>query len=250
MLLIDPRIGSGDLPTFLKRIRPMKGKYKKQKLLSADAAFIGSGPDGLPVRVGIERKRVSDLIQCIHNGRFAGTQLPRMQKMYNSIWLVIEGPYKRGESGEVLVPRGGKGGRIIWTPPPGAGIMYVGLKHWLIGMVEGCGIHKEETGSAMETARFLAFLHSWWETPWDKHKSHIAFDTSAPGAKIRTEKAAFKARVAKECIGLSTVLGRRASAHFASGRTMFNAGVEEWEKIDGIGRPKAKAVVEEIREGE
>ncbi len=250
MLLIDPRIGSGDLPSYLRQIRTMKGKYKKQRLFSADAALIGNGPESFPVRVGVERKRVSDLIQCIHNGRFAGTQLPRMQKMYNRIWLVIEGPYKRGESGEVHVPKGKKRGKVTWGPLPGAGMMYVGLEHWLIGMAEGCDVRWVKTGSAMETARFLAFLHSWWETPWDKHRAHIAFDTSAPGAKIRTEKAPFKARVAKESIGLSTVLGRRASDHFSSARTMFNAGVGEWVKIDGIGGPTAEAVVAEIREGE
>ena len=82
---VDDRMGSGEVAPIL---RGLHVPVKVERMDSADFAFEGNGPKGRCL-VGIERKKVKELIQSIESGRFEGEQLPKMVKTQQD-WLTLE----------------------------------------------------------------------------------------------------------------------------------------------------------------
>ena len=76
MILIDPREGSKDLLPLM----PL-GLAHLSALPYTDACWNGLGPGGAAVIVGVERKRVGDMLACLKDGRFVGHQLPGMYQL-------------------------------------------------------------------------------------------------------------------------------------------------------------------------
>ena len=85
---VDDRVGSRELLPELKRLHI---PAEKVRLPFADAAFEGNGPAG-PVKVGIERKTIYDLMQSMTTGRLSAHQLPGLVQNFDHRWIVVEGP--------------------------------------------------------------------------------------------------------------------------------------------------------------
>src|SRR5688572_2290800 len=83
-ILVDRRTGSKDLIALLPR-----GYGELTELEYGDAVIVGYGPDG-PVTEAFERKRLSDALSCLMDGRFAAHQLRGLRNDYDFVWLVIE----------------------------------------------------------------------------------------------------------------------------------------------------------------
>src|SRR5690606_14817743 len=64
------------------------------QLKSGDACFMGNGPDDKEVMIGIERKKVPDLLSSINSSRLAGLQIPQMMKYYWRTLLIVEGQFR------------------------------------------------------------------------------------------------------------------------------------------------------------
>ncbi|MBV9082012.1 MAG: hypothetical protein JOZ62_05000, partial [Acidobacteriaceae bacterium] len=84
---------------------------ERTRLDFADLAFEGIGPGNHPVMVGIERKHMGDLAQCVIDRRLSGHQLKGMAEMYDYCYLLIEDQWRPDQSGGIEVYRGGR-----WTP--------------------------------------------------------------------------------------------------------------------------------------
>src|SRR5260370_42363568 len=102
MMLIDEREPIEEMQILL---RPHGKDVYSQHLDFGDYAFDGYGPRGV-VLVGVERKRIDDIVNSIHSGRFAGHQLPGLIETFDYSYLVIEGMFRRGDDGELTTPRG------------------------------------------------------------------------------------------------------------------------------------------------
>ena len=139
------------------------------RLDAADYAFVGEGVGGATARVGIERKRLSDLLQCITDGRFAGEQLPKLRALYDEVWLVVEGVWQDGADGAVEVwERGG------WSPYRyGKRWMGKDVRAWLTTMEIKGGVRVIQTSRASTTAQWISSLYWWWRD-YDGHKAHHA----------------------------------------------------------------------------
>src|SRR4030095_11046902 len=81
--------------------------------LPADGAILDSGDveilgrDGSrPVTVGVEYKKIGDLLQSSRDGR-AAEQLRRMHSEYEVRYILIEGYMKPGPKGELIVQEKG-----------------------------------------------------------------------------------------------------------------------------------------------
>jgi ERCC4-type nuclease len=89
VITIDRRTGSGELlPLF------PKGVAELGCLEYGDFAWIGKGPEGLPLAIGVERKQIHDLVNSMASGRLQAHQLPGMINTYKISYLVIEGIWR------------------------------------------------------------------------------------------------------------------------------------------------------------
>lgn len=254
-ILVDPRIGSGDLvPT----LRALGCPVESQSLDFADCAFVGNGPGGKPVLVGIELKQLDDILACVTSGRFSGHQLPGLVETYEEVYLVIEGIYRPNPKDGVLESRHGKD----WRP------VTIGHRSWMYRDFESFlttieirgGVRLRRTSSRPETARMVAALYGWWQTGVDEHTSHLAIDrttqialeqfmlrgTTANLLGERPKAPSLRHRIAVELPGLGIRKGGMAAGHFPSVKAMIMASPNEWARLPGIGKLMANNIVDAV----
>lgn len=237
MILIDQREGSADLLPYLIR-RGVDAQLVP--LRSGDAAVVGEGPKG-PATVGVERKRVTDLIQSLMSGRLIGHQIPAMLREYEHRWLVVEGSWRgMGEEQRVCIPRAGGWHEVqprISAPA---------LMGWLLTIELRAGIHIRETESVYQTVEFLDALHDWWSKPWDEHNGHLAI-YAPPDPGLMTKPRLVR-RWAAQLPGIGYDRAGSVDLVFDSALKMALANEEDWQKVPGIGPKIAARAVEAIRE--
>jgi ERCC4-type nuclease len=77
VLFVDPRSGSKEL------VRPLTKAGlpvdASTQLEAGDLFFVGRGDKGAATTIGIEHKKVADLIASLRTGRLQGVQLPGMR---------------------------------------------------------------------------------------------------------------------------------------------------------------------------
>lgn len=238
---VDTRAGSGPLIPLLQR-RGVRD-VEPATLLYGDIAIDGNGPEGMPVAVGVEYKKLGDMLQCIDNGRFVGHQLPGMLDCYNVIWLVVEGIWRENPTSGILeVPRG-----PIWSPiRSGNGhAMASSLVGFLMTMEQKVGIRVMRTGTQSQTLDWLFHLNRWWTSKaYEEHRAHLALDNSQALALIR--KPNLVQKLAQQLPGIGWDKAAKVGRKFASPVDMILATESEWMEIEGIGKGIAEKVVKEL----
>jgi len=236
MILIDDRTGSKELYGLLP-----PGSAEICRLEAGDAAFVGCGP-GKPMMIGIELKGLSDVLQCIGTGRFAGGQLPKLLRDYDVVYLIVEGAWRPGKEGTLeKLARGGWQtvvlGTRVW--------MYRELDNWLTSIETMTGVRLRRTESERETAACILNLYHWWtDKEWDEHRSHLAFDRSDRPTLVKPSLAI---RVAKELSGVGYDRAGAVARHFhGSVREMVLAGEDQWKEVAGIGKILSRRIVDEL----
>jgi len=96
---IDTRAGSKDLIEPLKRAGV---PAEAATLQFGDIELVGNGPDGRPVTIGCEYKKLPDAFQCLRDGRYAA-QLRGMRDAYEVNWLLLEGRFQKDWRGHLQV---------------------------------------------------------------------------------------------------------------------------------------------------
>lgn len=236
-LLLDDRIGSKELFVPLQQ----KGvPLELTRLRFGDAAVVGNGPDGVTM-VGVERKRIRDLLASLMTGRLAGHQLPGLVEEYAYRWIVVEGVYRTNTLGYVEIPKGQ--GR--WESLRFDGLA---LDKYLLTLElrGGCGVKR--TYNIDETAQFLAALHSWWGEKWESHRGHLALHTP-PDAMILVKPSLSREWAAK-LPGIGFERAGAVAEKFKSGLALALATEEELRRIDGIGRKIAANAIAAIQREE
>src|SRR5262245_22382982 len=160
---VDDRVGSCDLEPLLKaRGLPVE----LTRLDYADVCWMGNGPEG-PVLVGVELKTIGDLLSCITSQRFTGHQLPGLQDTYSVSYLLVEGLWKCGKSGELLVHRHGGWSEVGWGKKKWS---YSEVEHWLSSVEQQGGVCLWRTANRDETVAVIHARYSWWASKdWRDH---------------------------------------------------------------------------------
>lgn len=286
MIEIDDREGASsrqshlDIPTFL-RARGVPHVVKH--LPFGDAAFIGQGPEGRPVSVGVEIKAVSDLIQCMVDDRFVGHQLPGLRNTYEQTYLVIEGPYRPGADGVLEVldgssKAGGHGDSVPFRPSnffsrgrKGAGrsgpsksrwvpyqfgqrrFMYRDIDNFLTTMEILGGIRLRRVANRSETAHLIADLYGWWGKEWEDHHAHLGFDESSRPDAVFIRKPSLVCEFAARFPGIGWKRAHEVEKYFKTIEAMILGSEEEWAEIRSgkvnarIGKSIARTIVDGIR---
>lgn len=251
MLLIDNRIGSKDLLSPLQRAGV---PCELQHLEFADFAFLGRGPKGADIYIGVELKETGDLIASLQSARFSGHQLPGLQSAYDRVWLLTEGIWRASEDGVLEELRGGwrsfsHGRRRI---------MAADLDAWILSQVIRGGVNHWHTGTRRDTIRFLATLYTWWtHKSFEEHRSHEAIYLPPPDRAMLTEPSTFlkmvsclprvgwdKARKLEAfCIAQCLALGWGEDKALD---VLMRVTARELQTIDGIGPTVSTTIVQTL----
>ena len=243
MILIDRRVGSNDLLTPLKA-----AGFDAQlvELAFGDIAFEGKGLNGTPLNVGVELKRLGDLVSSLRTGRLAGHQLPGLLRTYDYAWLLVEGQWEQNTKGQVLTQKRRMG---IWTPMKG-GMSASELDKQLLTLELCGGLHVTHTHTRADTVRFLGNLYRWWtDRALDGHTSHLALHVPPTVYAISP----FRAAVCN-WPGIGVKTSRAVEQRFGTIRSAAAASVEEWAAITAgdrkLGKKTAERIVHFLRGGE
>ena len=227
MIEVDYRIGSINL---LPLITALSVPATEAHLDSADFAFWGNGPNEAPIRIGIERKTVPDLLDSLRSERFVGGQLPTLLADHARVYLFVEGPMRRSwrEEGmiEYRVESGqkeqGGGGFSDWTTGFGNGVNWYYVMARLASLEE-IGVRVRRPATMSDTAAQVVSLYQWWNKPYAEHSSHHA----VKHVEVALRKAGPVAKVAR-ALDLGHDAARRAEAQWPTVYDMVVAKAEEW----------------------
>ncbi len=192
-----------------------------------DIAFPGEGPEH-PIPIGIERKKIPDVLQCITDGRFAGHQLPGLLANYEVVYLIVEGDYGCATDGDLLY----RGKHIPWGRKTWK---YAGLESWLNTVDLRAGVRVRRTKDEKETVALIHALYSWWQEDWVDHRSHLEFDQprfNSGDSGISFVRPSPVRLVGKEIPGVGWVRSGQLDMYFQNVREMANAPLEKWAGVE------------------
>lgn len=236
---LDRRTGSAELYT------PLQARSVPVQLTTldyGDAAFVGRGPGG-DVMVGIERKRIRDLLGSLTSGRLSGHQLPGLNQQYAYRWLLVEGPYRESARGGLIEVPGAPG-----KPWETIRFRYAALESYLLTLSLRGGVRLARTYSIEESCGWLDALWRWWTAKaFADHRSHLALhDAAGAGDHALFHRPTLVQRVAAQLPGIderAVIVAQR----FSTVLELACAGESEWTAIPGIGKTTARRIVQAIQ---
>jgi ERCC4-type nuclease len=243
----------------MREVAPMFAPYRIDtevvELEYADFAFIGHGPNG-DMAVGVERKTVRDILQCLRTGRFAGHQRDGLLESYPCVYLVIEGSYRPDPNTGVLQHYRGQAEGWCDVRLGGQRFMHAELERYLITLTAFTRIRVWHTWSITGTVRFIADLyHQLAVKQYADHRSLTAVhmpEIHEP-VLLRPRTAEEENEVVRRMVVMSLKCGigqdksKEVARHFGSVRVMANADEREWARVDGVGKGIAQNAVAVIK---
>lgn len=250
MLFIDPRLGNRNgesLDIDREYIFPLSRLGIRAEPLTmefGDVAFEGRGEGGASVVVGLELKKTEDLIRSLLHKKLAGVQLPGVYRDYAQRWLLTEGIWRENaDNGYLEVMRNG------WQPAR-AGNMFIkasDMRRHLMTLRFMFGAQYEHCPTRRDTIGFLADLYTWWTSKdLDQHKAHLQMYYNPPPL-VQYQEPTLTQKIAALLEGIGWTKGKAVAEFFGfSVRRMACAPVQEWMKIDGIGKKIAESAVKQL----
>lgn len=251
MLIVDRREDT------LGLFKPFDVEVESAELDSADYCFIGNGADAdRPLLIGIERKKIRDLINSMRDRRLSGSQAPDMAMTYDRRYLVIEGIWGTGKTG-AIEELCGREWRSL-TGSKRAPVLAREVDSFLSSMEEFFGFNIWKTRNAWETVAWIVSKYKYWSKPYADHHTHEQIYAPVPdGAGRRMRFVSLEEQIRRE-LGEAGVLcwrmaaqipgiDRRAEAvarEFKHSGKLHEATVKELMRVEGIGKIIAKRAVE------
>ena len=241
MIYLDDRVGSKELFSLFP-----KRSVTLTHLNYADIAFLGRGPDDLPISIGIERKRLNDLVTSMTSGRLSGHQLPGLSAAYDIVYLIVEGIWRPNPRNGILEKPVAKG----WAP------LRLGSRTFMATEILGflntlricAGVYIWRTAMPRETVQYVNSLHHWWvDKAMDEHRSHTL--PHAPYASLSTKRPSIVQRIAAELPGVGFGKSKSVSKRFNTILEMVMASEKDWREVEGIGKTLAKRITKLLQKG-
>jgi ERCC4-type nuclease len=204
-----------------------------------DAALLGHGD----LLIGVERKRIGDLLRVIADGRFVSEQLPGLVNTYSRVYLLVEGEWTTRGDGALLI----KGARGQWEQPTWGrqdGWRYAEVTRWLISLEEGAGVRVARTNSPLESAAWLENLEAeFLKAPEKRHALQGIYYAPIPTLLTPSLVRRFAALLP----GIGPGKSLAVAEHFKSVFDAVNAPMKSWLEIPGVGGTIAKKVWDAVR---
>lgn len=249
-ITIDPRQGSGELKPMLDALGM---RTELSELPAGDFAFDGDGPRGIS-RIGIERKRLTDLLQCMRDARLVGKQLPRMIELYDIRYLMVEG-LTRANPATGILEEGihlYNNRKPVWWRDALLGrqrFLFADYDKY-IASLEWAPVRVRRTVSPEDTCRQVAALWSYYnDKRWDQHKSLGALYYAPMPSIAFTSKEDMVRQVAAALPMIGPERSLACSLKWRTVWDMMSAPAGEWETLPGVGPGIAGRVWEAIHNG-
>ena len=257
MLLIDRREEGSDL---VAKVRRLGCDAEYVHLDAGDCCFEGWGEDeaGQAKRqmIGLERKRLSDLVNCMRDRRLSGAQLRRMRECYDFSMVVVEDVWRPGENGEIVTFRGGLWRTFYTGKSP---VAYRQVLAYLTTLELVGGVTIRRSSGVDETACQYAALWHWFNgKKWREHNSIDQIYTITPGDSAASRrgrrgmlpvdrKITRLEMMAAQLPGVDSK-ARDVARYFGTVRAMAEATEKDWQKIKGIGKLTAREAIRVMSE--
>jgi len=236
MIYLDNRVGSKEL----YRLFP-KYAIELTHLEYGDIMFAGHHADG-DVVIGIERKRIGDLINSMCSGRLGGHQLIGMLNSYHYCYLVVEGVFRANpQSGILEVWR--KSG---WQEYTAGKRRFMARDIWcFLNTIEIiCGVKCWYCARETDTVQWVLALAHWWMKEYGEHKSHLQPNMSG---RVQLSKHSVVRRVAGQLDGIGWEKAKAIGEKYETVEKLVSAGEKELMEIEGIGEKLARGIREQLR---
>ena len=241
-----------------------------------DAMFAGNGESG-ECFVGVEHKRLGDLITSMKDRRLSGHQLRGLWKAYDYVFLFAEGIWRPGPGGEIE-ELGTSGWKTFFSARDKYAVSYRQLAAYLHSLSlrskhpqTGEPLRVVRTQNPRETAAQYAALYlGFTEKTWREHHAHdeIYTEITQPKRMGLVQKKVTTAWKMAAQIPKIDRIAEQVAEHFGTVRAMALAGLSErmmalveryfaehpdaaakaWRAVDGIGRERAEAAVRAFTE--
>lgn len=244
MILIDNRVGSKELLPYIQRIG---GSYKADlaSLEFGDACFEGNGPNG-KILIGIERKTMGDMLNCIDDARYSGHQIPGMMSMYNQSLLMVEGVWKPDKDTGYLMECVAM---LSWRPFRYRQQMtrYSKLFRYLLS-VQLSGVSVIITRDIEQTAYNITECYGYFNKKWEDHTSLLEIQKlNIPTLRA---KPPLVQRWAAALEGVGVKHSAEAKKIFKTGMDLARGSEEDWMQISGVGPKLSRSIIKQIHETE
>jgi ERCC4-type nuclease len=246
VILIDYREETDDKKAknldLIQHIQRIGVRVEKADLLYGDAAFEGRGPLGT-ISVGIERKRIANMLGCIDDAQYSAHQRVGMKQMYTVSALIIEGHWKPHDPDGILME--GFNGGISWgfSKYRSQRTMYHKLYRYLISVALS-GVIVTYSRDPFHTAFNICEWFHYFDKPWSGHTSLQEMQKVA--IPTLNGRPSLTRKWAADLGGVDRVLSERIEEKFHRPVNLALASEEEWLSVPGIGARTAKKIVAEI----
>lgn len=246
MINVDTRTGSADLIPYLRKLGL---PVLPCRLPFGDASFIGNGPEGLPITVGVEVKSFRDVLSCMTDGRFSGHQLPGMIQSYQVPWLLVVGQWRRNPQSGILEYRKPSGQWFEATVGTRR-FMWKDLETWFCTVQAKTGLNLHRCFDWSEAVHWIGTLYRWWtEKQYEDHRGHLSIHNTRGDLFDRAilTRPSLCRLVALQLPGIGTEKSLAVANHFGTVDAMVGADISDWCSIDGIGRTLAERIYYALR---
>jgi len=238
-ITIDNRAGSKELfPLFPDGIAELG------YLEYSDFAFLGNGENEEVVKVGIERKTITDMLNSMVTNRFSGHQLIGLTRSFNVAYLVLEGLWRPNSETELIEQYKRGNWRIIKLGSRTFG--YLDIICYLNTIVIKTGIKVFQTANEFETTRLVLAIRHWWiHKKFDDHISHLR---SKKPKFVRFHKPNPVHRVVEQVVpGIGFKKALEIGQNVNTVEDLVNHGIDELQEIKGIGKVLAERIYDGLR---
>lgn len=264
-ILISDATGSKDLADAISQRpgHPDVELCSMRDMPYGDVVIPFNGPNDSVFVIGIEVKKLADVLQCIQNGRFAGHQLIGLTEptTFDEVILLIEGTWRMGPETGLLETFGWDRGskKLQWKSVSyGArGWMFREFNRWLLSMQLVAGIQVMRAPNRAEVVQTLLDIHALGEKEWSQHKSvrvhnqtildQLRFRYAPNGRRMmRFDEPTLVEKVAAQLTGVGVERAGAVAKRFKSIREMVDADEKSWREIEGVGKKLSRTLREEL----
>jgi len=236
MILIDDRTGSKELLTYIMAIGV---PCEISRLEFGDFAFEGNGPRGR-IAIGIERKTLHDMLNCIDDSRYAAHQRPGMNSTYDKNFLILEGNWGPGAPPNMAGVLLEKGYPCRYRTGK---VMYSKLYRYMLS-ISLSGVTVLHSRDMRETAVNITEVYHYFQKNWEAHTALIS--TQILAIPALTQKPSLVRRWAADLANIGVKHSIEAERMFKTPIKLAQSTESDWMSIPGIGVKTAMGVIREI----
>lgn len=239
MILVDSRKGSVEL---IPHIKKLGVPVEAAQLMYADAAFEGNGKKG-KVIIGVERKTLHDILNCIDDSRYGAHQRPGMARMYGVSILALEGGWKPHTLSGTLLElfRGVAWGDCRYRSQR---VMYAKLFRYMLS-IGLSGVIITQSWDLEHTAYNIVECYHYFQKRWEDHTSLLEVQKFA--IPDMGGKPSLVRRWATQLEDIGVKYSLEAERLFKTPIKLAQSEESDWLTIKGIGIGTAQKVIREIR---